>query len=79
MGFKKTGKKLPAQDESFLYCDQCDRCLSVNAYKSLPHWELSYDSEDQYDDGSLTETLYLCSLECVAERAKILVATKSSY
>ena len=67
MAFKNTGRKLKPQDESFLYCDQCDKCLSIDAYKMQPNWSLTYNPEDPYDDGSLTETVYFCSTECVAK------------
>jgi len=67
VSFRKTGIKLEVtREESLCYCDWCDKQISIDAYRLKPHYDLNWNPEDSYDDGSMSDSWDLCSVECVA-------------
>ena len=67
MSFKKTGKiELVERQESLMHCDFCDALISIDAYKSKPHFSLDTECGFSHQD---VENYHLCSVACLASFA----------
>lgn len=66
MSFRSTGKTIEyKRNESLMYCDHCNKQISLDAWRTGGHWEVRFDADLPYGESS--DGYDFCSLECIVE------------